>query len=343
MRNRRQVLCARWPLWLGLFAALLFSAAPARAWTDEGHMAVAYLAYERLNPATRARVDALLKLNPYYSKWRAEIPAGSSEQETNLRIFMIASTWADQIRYAPEYQDDGANGGNTPEGPDASRNIGYRDHLRHKYWHFIDVPFSQDGTPLHDAPSPNAQTQISAFRKALASEQSDDIKSYDLSWIEHLVGDVHQPLHAADRFSAGLPNGDAGGNLIRLCAAPCNFTLHFFWDRLIGSQSGMQPPAPAGAAGFQPTDTAAEFASAIGAAKMLPPPDKRLAGEMDEAVWVRESVAAARQHVYVPPIGPGAGPYTITAEYFAAAKTVAEQRVALAGARLGNLLNQELK
>ena len=53
-------------------ALLLFlftSLAPALAWWDEGHMQIAYLAYKRLDPAVKDRVDALLKLNPDYSNW----------------------------------------------------------------------------------------------------------------------------------------------------------------------------------------------------------------------------------------------------------------------------------
>jgi hypothetical protein len=328
---------------VGALALVVLLSAPALACNDEGHMAVAYLAYQRLKPATRKRVAALLKLNPYYKIWQLAIPAGTSPSEANRMIFMFAATWPDEIKGDPAYQDDGTNGGNTPAGPDVSRNIGYEDHLRHKYWHFIDVPFSQDGTALHDAPSPNAQTQIAAFRAVLASRQSDDVKSYDLSWLEHLVGDIHQPLHAVARFSADLPNGDAGGNLIHLCSAPCNFNLHTFWDRLVGSQSSTEPPAPYPASGAPPVNLAAEAASATVAAKALPSPDDKLASQMDEAVWVKESVEDAEQHVYVSPIGPGAGPYMLTSEYFAASKALAEQRVALAGARLGNLLNRELK
>jgi S1/P1 Nuclease len=41
------------------------------------------------------------------------------------------------------------------------------------------------------------ETQIAVFRKTLADKTiSDDIRSYDLAWLLHLVGDVHQPLHA---------------------------------------------------------------------------------------------------------------------------------------------------
>src|SRR5207302_1414528 len=82
----------------------------------------------------------------------------------------------------------------------------------HKYWHFVDTPFSTDGTTLPALPTPNAGTQIATFRAVLASNDPDEKKSYDLVWIEHLVGDVHQPLHSATRVSHTDPNGDNGGN-----------------------------------------------------------------------------------------------------------------------------------
>src|ERR1051326_5716054 len=40
---------------------LLLPAVRARAWNDQGHMAIAYLAFRRLRPAVRLRVKALLK------------------------------------------------------------------------------------------------------------------------------------------------------------------------------------------------------------------------------------------------------------------------------------------
>jgi hypothetical protein len=321
---------------------VLTAAQPVFAWNDEGHMAVAFLAYERLHPATRARVNALLKLNPYYSRWLAAIPAGTSKEDTDRMIFMIAATWPDEIRFDQLYMDDGPRNGNQPGGPEASRNIGYADHLRHKYWHFIDIPFSQDGTALPAVPGPNAQTQIAAFRATLGSAQSDDVKSYDLVWLEHLVGDVHQPLHAVTRVSAKMPDGDAGGGFELLCAAPCGNTLHLFWDRLVGSQSSIEPPAQQPTGTVRP-DLAAEIKSAMIAAEALPAPDARMAENKSEAAWVRESFNAAKSYVYVAPIGAGAGPFTITPGYFEAAKSVARARVALAGARLANLLNNELK
>jgi hypothetical protein len=327
---------------LAACSILLIASAPTFAWNDEGHMGIAFLAYQKLRPVTKSRVNALLKLNPYYAKWLAALPAGTSQTETDRVIFMIAATWPDQIRNDPAYTDDGPNNGNTPPNdPKASQNIGYTDHLRHKYWHFVDIPFSQDGSALPAVPAPNIETQIALFRAALSSGNSDDVKSYDLTWLEHLVGDVHQPLHAVTRITAGNPEGDAGGNLVLLCSAPCRDELHFFWDRLVGSQSSIQPPPP-NLPGRQ-VDTAAELESATAAAKTLPSPKATLVNKMDGASWVHESFLAAESNVYVPPIGPGTGPYAITPEYFQAARKLANERVALAGARLANLLNKELK
>src|SRR5262245_44384541 len=85
-----------------------------------------------------------------------------------------------------------------PNDPSAGQNIGYDDLARHKYWHFVDLPFSDDHTTLPTVPTPNAETQIAAFRAVLATESNDPklekLKSYDLSWLLHLVGDVHNPF-----------------------------------------------------------------------------------------------------------------------------------------------------
>jgi hypothetical protein len=96
----------------------------------------------------------------------------------------------------------------------AAQNIGYSDHNQHAYWHFKDINFSPDGTPLPPPDPVDLVTQLNLMIAALpaSSGASDDVRSYDLVWILHLVGDAHQPLHAVGRFTAAIPNGDAGGN-----------------------------------------------------------------------------------------------------------------------------------
>ena len=293
---------------------------PLFGWGNVGHMTVAYAAYQKLTPAAKKRVGVLLKLNPDYKngKWAKMIPAGTAAKDRPMILFMIAATWPDQIKSETGYTND-------PEGgPGSSQNIGYSDHLQHRYWHFVDTPLSQDGTTLGAIPAPNAETQIAAFRTVLASSDPDPLKSYDLAWLLHLVGDVHQPLHAATRVSKADPTGDRGGNNVMLCKKPCKNELHAFWDDLPGTVS--DPNA------------------AVLVGKKLPKPDATLAKDTDAATWIAESFDAAKKSVYVnPPIGPGDGPFTLTAAYRADAHKIASARVALAGARLANVINNELK
>ena len=42
--------------------------APAHAWNDFGHMTVAAVAWQHLNPAARAQATQLLRLNPDYPR-----------------------------------------------------------------------------------------------------------------------------------------------------------------------------------------------------------------------------------------------------------------------------------
>ena len=185
------------------------------------------------------------------------------------------------------------------------------------------MPFSPDGTSLKQPVPPNAETQIAAFRDVLkSSNASAELKSYDLVWLLHIVGDVHQPLHATSRFDKDQSNGDQGGNLVALCAAPCKDELHAFWDDVLGTQTDPE--------------------AAIKEADRLPAATVNAAAISDEAVWIDESFEAAKKFVYAAPVGVGAGPFTLDQRYKTAAKKVAEERVALAGARLANLLNADL-
>ena len=114
------------------------------------------------------------------------------------------------------------------------------------------------------------------------------------------------------------------GTALRLCKKPCRDELHAFWDDLPGK--GKDP------------------ATAVTVGKKLPKPDSTLAANGDTSTWVAESFDAAQKSVYVnPPIGDGNGPFTLTAAYRTHARKIANDRVALAGARLANVINSELK
>jgi hypothetical protein len=318
---------------------LAAASAPAQAWDDLGHMTVAAIAYERLTPTAHRRATSLLKLNPQYPEWIA-VANGRDEDRV---AFLMAAAWPDFIKHSAGFQDDGE----IPLGPDAARNIGYTDKLMHKYWHYVDIPFSPDGTPLAATRIPNAQTQIRVFRQALATQRGDAdaaLQSYDLVWLLHLVGDVHQPLHATSRFDRKHPDGDAGGNHVRVCAANCG-SLHGYWDSLLEPASGhIEATCKAQSWAInEPQCAAMKVAAALAGAKAATPADRRLAADTDEAHWIAESLSLAKTQAYAAPVGLGKGPYDLDAAYEHAARNTAAARVALAGARLANLLNLAFK
>ena len=313
---------------LAIFASLTCLAAPSQAWFDMGHMEVAAIAWNTMNPAAQAEASRLLRLNPSYGKWVAKIP-GERQAKQDQLVFVRAATWADDIKDDDTYQDRA----NQPSAAGVTRNDGY-DRMMHRYWHYYDQSFSVDETPRTAAEAPNARTQILAFRmmlKVLAEtpkglDAVDQIKSFDLSWLLHLVGDVHQPLHAITRVTHAEPEGDGGGNGVTVtCGAECTTlrNLHLFWDGHIGAKA-------------EPWD-------AIAAAETLARADPARAAILDEEVWFKESFDIAREHVYAGPIGIGTGPFALDQDYMNMVARISHERIALAGARLGNLLNELLK
>jgi hypothetical protein len=312
---------------LVLIAALVAVTRPILAWNGLGHMEVAAIAWEAMTPSAKAQAGKLLALNPLYDKWVDNV----SDIDRDRIAFIKSSQWADVIKRLSPYQPDGlpgSNGNRPSSGPDSSRNVGYRDHLQHKYWHFIDVPFSPDNTTLQPPDAPNAQSEIALLRAAISDASlSEDIRSYDLVWLIHLVGDVHQPLHAASRFTREHPDGDQGGNLLVVeCGRGCSSikNLHAFWDGVLGANNS--------------TAFAAEASSRLSKA------DAGKAAISDEKIWIAESVSLAQSVVYrdVPAVTQGT-PVRLSEAYKATARDIAEQQIALAGARLANLLNQALR
>ena len=299
------------------------SVLPAQAWWDEGHMQIAYVAYKHLDPAVKDRADALLRLNKDYQKWTA----GISDPETaRVYAFVHAATWADDIKTKPYgYHRD------SPASATAGQNIGYADMNQHAYWHFKDIVFSPDGTPLPTTDPVDAVTQVKLMIAALpaSSGASDDIRSYDLVWLLHLVGDLHQPLHAVARATQAIPEGDRGGNSEMVIPATGEtIALHAYWDRIFGGYS-----SPFGA--IFDADEKGGLASLT--------PDAQAAANLDPLHWAEESSALARQYAYAPPVSLGKDAVQLTRDYETNARNVARRQAALAAARLAAVLNAGLR
>ena len=56
------------------------------------------------------------------------------------------------------------------------------------------------------------------------------VKAMMTRYMIHCVGDMHQPLHAAEMFNDQYRYGDYGGNSININYAGFPSELHLFWD-----------------------------------------------------------------------------------------------------------------
>lgn len=309
------------PIIVASWIGLLILPEAASAWNKPGHETVAAIAYLSLSPEARDRIDALLRHHPDFSL----LSNGLSEDDSQfgLKVAMRAAKWPDDIRTDSRFFDDtNPNATATPLLP------GFPDMMRHRPWHFIAQGFSIDGTPTQTGTGPGALTQIIALQSSLSNPAiSDSTKAYNLSWLLHLVGDIHQPLHCISRFSSRHTDGDGGGNAFRLTGDDSN--LHTFWDDVLTPEQS--------------------FSRLIDLAQTLMGEVKRDVAEVAIAAdpevsvrhWVDESVALTKYVVYT--VGTEeSNPIRVPRSYRRLAKSIARHRAAIAGYRLGELLNQRL-
>jgi hypothetical protein len=323
--------------------------APAFAWGGKGHEVVAYIAYQNLDDPTRHQVDDLVALNPCFKEWQSAV-ASLAAKDQPAALFMLAATWPDKIKaskFLPPYDcqpehkfivDGGVPPGGSaisanvpPNSQEASQNIGYGDTRRHQYWHFVDLPFSDDRTALDPTPVPNALTEIMLLTKALNSDEGDDLKSYDMVWIEHLVGDVHQPLHDVSRFTSKHPHGDQGANLVLICETTnCSEELHGFWDDLPGPGNDLQPAIDLGNNLIQ----------------NMPAPDDTAIDVENPSAWINDGFQKAQSVAYAAPVTPdsaGSSPHKLDTAYRNNARDLMRSQLFLAGHRLAALLKNYME
>jgi hypothetical protein len=93
-------------------------------------------------------------------------------------------------------------------------------------WHYDNIPICRRKSHSEYCPNGScASTQIARHREILADpHESKAHKQFAIWVLTHIIGDIHQPLHAAD-------HDDRGGNLIQV-RLPWgrNTNLHGAWD-----------------------------------------------------------------------------------------------------------------
>jgi hypothetical protein len=181
-----------------------FTAAPAAAYWEYGHGAVASVAWQQMRPDTRRAVARLLA-------------QGRSLDTPTCPVTTIeeASVWADCVK---------------PLG----------ERFSYAYsWHYQNVdickPFDLKA-PCRDGHCVSAQIERNA--RLLADPQVPQReKLIALAFLVHFVGDLHQPMHAGD-------HGDLGGNKVPVSYGVIGgrTNLHSIWDGWLAERAITTPP-----------------------------------------------------------------------------------------------------
>jgi hypothetical protein len=298
---------------LAAWTAILSLAFPALAWNATGHRIIAAIAYERLTPKTRASVDKLIAAHPDYEKWVQDVPA---EPAVRARAaFIAAAVWADNIKGDPRFWDDTLTDAQpTPLLP------GFPDMKRHTNWHYYDKPYTPDGAEPQKPPVPNALEVVRLLKEIRNAPLAEAV--YDLPWIEHITGDLGQPLHCVSRILKSQPKGDAGGNFVFVTPGR---NLHALWDDSAG------------------TEISYSYVSkyAVDAVAAHPAPQRI---DKHPIEWIAEGYEVAKSDVYSFGLETGSRehPIPLSAPYLENAKRTAQAQIALAGYRLAAILNDRV-
>jgi len=289
-----------------VLAVLLVGAAPARAWLPEGHMATGAIAYDilaRYDPTALDVVRRMMESHPQWPSFRARLTDLAGADRTR-RLFELMAVWPDEARGGVFDHDD---------------------------WHYSQTFVS----PIrHLVPQAFGGAE-DAYRRNLVIARdpgaSDAARAVALCWVIHIVGDMHQSLHAALWLGWRFPTSDAGGNWAWVRAAPgaAPQRLHFFWDAA-GRTSGLSRGSPDA------------FVAQLEAARPFEAEPR-----IDNAFaafdgWVRQARIQAFSDVYDEGRFQGgvsaADAPVLTAEYVARARRVGADAIAAAGNRIGALL-----
>lgn len=278
-----------------LFTALL--SPNTFAWGDRGHEITALIAWQFMTPTTRRQVTQLL---------------ASDNSGLTAPDIAAQSTWADKYR-------------------DSDRNdarIRYQQTFR---WHFINLDLAdpnfdtacvQPGLNEEASRGPEHACivdKINQFERELRDRNADIRERLRaLQFVLHLIGDLHQPLHASN-------NDDDGGNRMHVIVGANNrMSLHSYWDGEVVRRLGRD------------VDNAAAILT-----KQINAEDITRWQRGTTRDWALESWRIARGDIYrrLPEPLPD-GSYRLDNNYQNRAKEIARLQLQRGGVRLAFVLNR---
>lgn len=197
----------------------LFSACPSwvQAFDHPSHMATAAIAFqeiERQQPELIEKLGLLMMKHPDPAPfWVAAEDAKGKERVR--RMFIQGARWADDVR------------GTLHDRP---------------AWHSARWAFVADDAPAEArvlakarGNKPTGQLIEATVLNAEVLTDPDskpEERALALSWVLHLVGDIHQPMHVSDLYSKAFPTGNPAGGVgfVDDPLADSAIQLHLLWD-----------------------------------------------------------------------------------------------------------------
>jgi hypothetical protein len=260
----------------------------AAAWDATGHRLIAAIAYTQLRAPTAVRVNRLSAL--------------MSDAHNPWIRFLQLSVWPDTL-------------------------YGTGD-KRFNHWHFVDYPIVKGGGHYNTYyPWDNANWAIKHCEKKLQNPAvSRRMQAHYLSFLIHVIGDAHQPLHCASLYSLRFPRGDAGGNAY-LIQSPIAQNLHHLWDQGVGlfHLKGQKYPLSNRNITRLSRRIAKEYPVGV---------FSRALADHKVRDWTRESYEEASSIAYTIPYNSKP-----TSRYVTLGQRISAQRIALAAYRVATVLN----
>jgi hypothetical protein len=292
---------------LGLLA--LGAAQPVLAWGSLGHTTIANIAQANVSPKVKAQILALLKAQK-----------GLGTKACPVKSLSAAANWPDCLR-------------------SESWRWGYTFP-----WHYHDGDITAAAFDMKANCSGGqcATAQIPRFKRILADKSLPAAQRLEaLAFLSHVLGDMHQPLHAAEH------DHDAGGNGVIVTnlpgepyvinttpptvvnPKPGTLNLHWMWDNFLVIR----------------TDKAGQ----LPAVRRYSAEEKAAIATGDVADWAQESWLIAHDTVYPQVFGKVVSASDKTEKNvivsdgaIAADIPIVRQRLLQAGLRLARVLDEAL-
>ncbi len=309
--------------------AMLGVASPALAWNPTGHEQIADIAWTKLNDRAKAKIAAILMAGDTHFR-----PASITDEPEVRRAFRHAATFPDEIKRNRQTDYEAMipkmNKRWLPH-PDPSDN----EQLLAKTWHYYDTPIRFAGKAPKVRKS-NALTALNYARAQLTAlakaNKKPEMQCWWLYWIEHVTGDLHQPLHCVSsyEFSATGDNGGNGFNILDPADTTKSIRLHFFWDA--GIDHAVAEDASNGLA------AGVETVTARWSGDPALTPASTDAGDLTVNHWIDTGARLADTQVYTG-ISRNSAP---SLPYQTAQATLCKKQAVLAGTRLAEILNEIL-